>query len=250
MPKRKYSPAVAAAKRRRTAGRRKRMYRSVRGKGRLVNTIKKTILRMAEPKHKITSWDKVELYHNAGSFTGAKSLGTVWAIKDYGTLPGQGNTDVTRNGDHIYMTGIQVKVLLGQKEDRMNVTFRIIVIECTSDQEPYAVTGTGGLYDGVTNNILLDSVNTDRGRIVYQKFVKKTISPQLGTAGAERELTHAHQFYIPHKKKIMFTDDVSNNQYSGTRMYMYVFAYDAFGTLLTDNIGYVQGWSKLYFRDP
>lgn len=250
MVKRKSDYGGGRSKRRRITGRRKRMYRGTRGRGKLVPIIKKTILRMAEPKHKITAWDKQELWHNCGSLAGTKSLGTVWAIKDYGAMPTQGDSDVQRNGDHIYMQGIKVKVLLGQKEDRMNVTFRIVVIECTTDQEPYAVTGSGGLYDGVANHNLLDSVNTDRGRILYQKFIKKTISPQLGSAGAERELTHTHAFYIPHKRRIKFTDDVSNNQYSGSRIYMYVHAYDAFGTLLTDNIGYAQGWSKLYYRDP
>lgn len=242
------------------------MYRGTRGKGRLVKTIKRTILKMAEPKDVPSSWDKEELYHNSGSAGGTQVLPTVWALKDYFTLPLQGNTDHQRNGDHIFMNGISVKLLLGQKEDRMNVTFRIVVIECTTDQEPSAYGGTGGLFENTSGNVLLDSVNTDRGRIVYQKFIKKNISPQLSTYhsvlnpldpafGApevlqRKELTHTHKFWIPHRRMIKFTDQAANNQYSGTRLYMYVFAYDAYGTLKSDNVAYVQGWSKLYFRDP
>lgn len=32
--------------------------------------------------------------------------------------------------------------------------------------------------------------------------------------------------------------------------YMYIFAYDAFGTLLTDNIAYAQTYTTLYYKDP
>lgn len=248
MAKRKYESNYSAAKRARKAGyRRKRMYRSTRGRSKLVPLIKRTILKMAEPKHKDTTHDIIQLYHNSGSPASGQILHTARPIKDYFTMPLQGDNDRERNGDHIWMKGISVKLLLGQKADRMNVTFRVCVLECTSEQEPATY---GDLVDAQTGNSMLDSLNTDRGKIVYQKYVKKTISPQLDTYGGVRELTHFHKFWIPHKKLIKFSDNSSNNQYSGTRMYLYVFAYDAYGTLLTDNIAYFQAWSRLYYRDP
>lgn len=250
MPKRKYegSGSYSAAKRsRRYTSRRKRMYRSMKGKGSLVPLIKKTILKMAEPKHKDTSHSEIQLYHNSGSPASGQILHATRAIKDYFTLPQQGDNDRERNGDHIWMQGIAVKLLLGQKQDRMNVTFRIVVLECTSDQEP---ANYSELVDTLSGNCMLDSLNTDRGKIIYQKYIKKNVSPQLDAAGGTRELTHFHKFWIPHKRLIKFSDNTTNNQYSGTRMYVYVFAYDAYGTLLADNIAYFQMWSRLYFRDP
>lgn len=248
MPKRKYEGGGAysiAKRKRRSSSRRKRMYRSTRGKGALVPLIKRTILKMAEPKHKDTSHSLVELYHNSGSPASGQILHSSRAIKDYFTLPQQGDNDRERNGDHIWMQGVAVKLLLGQKLNRMNVTFRVVVLECTSDQEPATY---GELIDTLSGNCMLDQVNSDRGRIVYQKFIKKNISPQLGST--EKELTHFHKFWIPHKRLIKFSDNTTNNQYSGTRMYCYVFAYDAYGSLLTDNIAYFQMWSRLYYRDP
>ncbi|AJD07504.1 putative capsid protein [Odonata-associated circular virus-3] len=138
-------------------------------------------------------------------------------------------------------------MLFGQKEDRMNVTYRVVVLKCTEDQQPSST--VDDLIENVTGNILLDGTNRDRGNIVYQKYIKKTITPQLAPAGQERELTFTHKFWIPYKKLIKFSGN-NGQQFSGPKLYLYVFAYDAYGTAITDNIAYYQMWHKLYYRDP
>lgn len=247
--KRKYSGYSAATKRRKMAYRlRKKRYRNVRGKGRLVGTIKRTIIKMSEPKNKSYSHGKIELYHNSGSPASGRILPTSIQLDGVSQVPAQGDGDSARNGDQIYTKGISVRMLLGQKSDRMNVTFRVIVIRVTPQSEP---TSVSNMFDNVTGNILLDYCNTDRFKVVYQKFIKKTITPQLSpeTPDDRREITHTHKFWIPRRSLLKFRDDGAT-EYAGYRHYMYVFAYDAYGTLNTDNIGYVQTVSNLYYADP
>lgn len=201
---------------------------------------------MAEPKHTSFDHGKYELYHNAGSPASGRILPAAvelyWPLR----MPLQGTGDQQRVGDHINVKGFAVHCLMGQKLDRMNVTHRIVVLKCTEDQEPPSL---NDLIDNTTGNILLDGTNRDRGKVVYQKFIKKNITPQLSSGTDQKELTFTHKFWIPVKKLIKFS--ANNGQgFSGPKLYMYFFAYDAYGTAITDNIAYVQVWSKMYYRDP
>ena len=66
------------------------------------------------------------MYHNAFYATSG-STGYVSLLNDAGWLPTQGVGDNQRVGDQIYTTGFQLKMLIGQKVDRPNVTFRYLV---------------------------------------------------------------------------------------------------------------------------
>ena len=201
---------------------------------------------MSEPKHKSHDHGKLELYHNAGSPASGRILPTPVKPLDSVCLPTQGISDTQRNGDQIYSTGMAIHMLFGQKEDRMNVTFRIVALKVTQDQQPIFL---NALIEDVTNNILLDGTNRDIGTVVYQKFLKRSITPQLSAAAEQREMTFTHKFWLPMKKLIKFSNDTATI-FSGPKIYIFVFAYDAYGTLITDNIAYVQTWSKFYYRDP
>lgn len=201
---------------------------------------------MSEPKNKPYDHGKLELYHNAGSIGGARVLHTPLQLDGAAMMPAQGDGDNMRNGDQIYTKGISVRMLFGQKSDRMNVTFRVLVIRVTPQQEPPDI---GSMFDNIAQNVLLDYCNTDRYKVVYQKFVKKTITPQLAPDVDERELTFSHKLWIPRKKLVKFRQDAAT-EYTGFRHYMYIFAYDAYGTLTSDNIAYVQTISNLYYADP
>lgn len=209
----------------------------------LKKVIQSVVVRRVEPKSNAISWSKIELYHNSGSPASGQILPTAIEPLHYSIIPVQGSGDHQRNGDQIYAKGISVKMLLGQKADRMNVTYRIIAWKGTTDARPVSY---NELFDHVTSNVLLDCTNSDRGKIIYNKYIKKYISPQLST---NRELTFMHKFWIPYKKLMKF---VYNNatDFSGEKIFIYVFAYDAYGTLLTENISYVQTWLKFYYKDP
>lgn len=210
----------------------------------LAKMMKTVAIRTAEPKEKTYYHGHVELYHNAGSPASGRILGTTWELFTPNRLPSVGTADDARVGDHIYAKGISVKFLFGQKQDRMNVTYRIIIWKGSTDVKPASL---NDLFHWDAGNILLDGTNQDRGKIIYQKFIKKNVSPQLGVG--ERELTFTHKHYIPIRKLIKFAGNAGTD-YSGDKYYMFIYAYDAYGTVITSNVAYVDVWSRIYFADP
>lgn len=205
--------------------------------------VKNVIMRTAETKMLPYGHNVVlprQLYHD--------SYAAPYPLDGPNQLPAQGITDTTRVGDEIYASHIRVQMLLGQKLDRKNVTFRIIVIRCTAGASPVTYPT---LFIGTTDNCLLDDVNRDRVSVVKDVTIKKIIGPDLsGVGGADKEFTFPYKFTIPVKQKIKFPTDGDTAATNRKSLYMYVFAYDAFGTLVTDNIAYVQTYSTLYYKDP
>jgi len=218
----------------------------------LVKLIKKTFYKQSETKNKPYSHGKVELYHNSGSPASGRILHLPVELDSSPQMPLQGTTDITRIGDKINLRGIKVRMLIGQKNDRPNVTFRIVVIRTSPNEYPNNVSQ---MFDNVSGNILLDTLNTDRFKVVYSKYIKNRIpaSSQInvdgGAAWVGKEQTFAHRFYLKSARNLSFSAD-GGNLYSGDRHFLFVFAYDAYGTLETDNIGYFQTYSNLFFKDP
>lgn len=201
---------------------------------------------MAEKKYVHMSHTKIELYHNSGSPASGRILPAVLAIDGQNALPAQGTASNQRVGDSVYIEGVKLRLMFGQKLDRKNVTFRVLVLRCTAATLP---TTLNELIVASSLNILLDQPDPERGTVVLDKLIKHRMSPDLsGVGGADKEYTFVEEYYFPVKAKADFT--------SGTvapdrkNLFVYVFAYDAFGTLQPDNIAYVQGNSVLSFRDP
>lgn len=243
----KYASKKGYSKGKRGSAKGKKNYRSSKLSSGTVSAVKRLVkavaLKKSEPKNTAYHWGKTELYHNSGSPASGQILPTPIEALHYSLMPPQGNGDHQRNGDQIYAKGTSVKMLLGHKADRMNITFRIVAWKGTTDAKPISY---NELFDHVSSNVLLDCTNSDRGKIIYNKYIKKVISSQLSTT---KEFTFVHKFWIPYKKLIKY---VYNNatDFSGEKIYIYVFAYDAYGSLLTDNVAYVQTWLKFYYRDP
>jgi len=205
--------------------------------------VKKIILRNAEPKFKSFAHNLVlvkELYHDTYSVP--------YPLDGPNQLPAQGITDTTRIGDEIHISRIQVQFLLGQKLDRHNVTFRIIVVKCTAGASPVSY---DTLFINTTDNCLLDNINTDRVSVVRDYQIKYAINPDLsGVGGADKEFTHAHKMMIPVNMKVKFPTDADTAATNRKQLYMYVFAYDAFGTIAgTTNIAYCQCHTTVYYKD-
>lgn len=215
--------------------------------------IKRVMFKMAEPKHFLTNVAKQELFHNGG--TSAVFVSHV--LNAIG--PAQGMTESARIGDRYYRSGWKINMLIGQKFDRPNVTWRIAVIKAA-----YNLTSVGFsniLEQGASGNVLLDNINKDKYTVLYQKYIHKNWSPTVpvgavydvagngtSTSGG-KELTWAHKFWVPCRKEVKFLTDagVTPNEDS---FILLIAAYDAFGSLLTDNIGYVQTHVKEFYRDP
>lgn len=254
MPKRRATvPSRIAAlmfKRRRkvTAGaswiKRKRRIR-----GRFARAVRRVVLQSAEQKRVFRNMAQTQMYHNGGSPGGGLlPPGTVsfFQLNDVNGIPVQGVLDSQRQGDSVFIRGFSIKLLLGQKNDRMNVTWKIMVVKT-----PVANYDSqhGSIFVQSSGNVLLDTVNTERFQVVSSKTIHKTIDPQLAASGDRRELTFPVKMWIPENKTYRFraANSALHNQ---DGLYLVVMCYDAYGTLQTDNIGYFQGACVTYFKDP
>lgn len=247
MPKRsRVSVAQVRTNRRKYASRRSKRY--TRGGSRLVRAVRAASLRVAETKYRSYSEEARELYHNGGS-----ALGGFWPVQTSNMLStSQSNTQQGRNGDEVWPVGLSIKLWLSNKLDRPNVMYRILVIACPPDQATTAQ--PAGLMQGSIGNYMLDFVNTDKYNVKYQKIIKPFAGDySLETGATNREHSTSHTFYLPLKKrgKLAYSADAGNlPKYQRDCLSLVVIAYDAAGTLTTNNIASMSFVYRFYFKDP
>lgn len=241
--KRKASSFRARPAKRARRGYRRPRWTSKLAKRNISRIARQVVLTAAEGKEKTTDHGKTELYHNSlakvATINGANST----------VMPMQGNGDTQRNGDRIIARGFKVHCLMGQKADRPNITWRVIVVA----QRP----GTAGLtynqlFKNVSGSGMLDEINDDMVTVLYQKYWKPLKSSIVtANAGVEnsQEFTFSKRFFIPRKKVYKFDEDGSA-QHDDKLLMLYMLPYDAYGTLITDNIAYSHVWTKFIYKDP
>lgn len=214
---------------------RRRTYRKKSFMSRNVSRIaRQVVLRAAETKSKTIAHGKTELYHNSMSMN--------LHLNTSGNMPAQGDGSNGRNGDSIISKGFKIRMAITNKGDRPNVTYRLVVFSARA--------GTSNTYSNVFENIsgngLLDAVNTDRCTILYQRWLK----PNKGMVGTSetglKEYTSTKQFFIKREKTMKF----NGNEHNDRDIYMVMLPYDAYGTVGTDNIAYVQTWQEFIYKDP
>lgn len=239
-------------KSRATPYRRKSFVSRLAGRRNISRIARQVVLRAAEDKEKTVDHNSgvaTQLYHNSLKFIA--SLNSATSIH----MPMQGSGDTQRNGDKIIARGFNVHLLLGQKRDRPNVTFRLMVV---AQRPGTGVLNYAALFKNVSGNGMLDEINTDKVTVLYQKYWKPlkslgnisvTVPPVGEDYATAKEYTFSKRFFIPRKKMYKFEEDGSA-VHNDKELYLYVLPYDAFGTLTTDNIGYTQVWSKFLFKDP
>lgn len=206
---------------------------------RLTNLIKSVVMRKAEPKVKRANFGKMELYHNTFQVGGGVML-----LNDATLMPTQGPGDNQRIGDQINVTGIKIKSLFGQKGDRPNVSFRYFVLQAPKGVSPtYA-----NFFINITGNILLDDPNTDIVKVLKTGIMRPN-EAGLSATGND-EYTFAKRWWLPYKKLIKFGPADAATTHNDNDMYLIVMPYDAFGSLGTDNIAYMQASVEIYYKDP
>jgi len=228
----------------RVAKRRVMSKRRTSSRTRLVSLIKRTVLKKAEQKEKQVAFEKVEMYHNC-FWNGGATLSSGLIIKmNSGVLPTQGVGDNQRVGDEIYLSGFKWKFLIGQKADRPNVTFRYAVVTVPK--------GSAVVYNdwfkNVIGNVMLDDFNRDFVKVHATGLWRPNEAGLAGTGGDE--YTFVKQLWIPYKKKLKFGPADGAITHNDDDLYLTIMAYDAFGTLITDNIAYIVPLLQCYYRDP
>ncbi len=88
-----------------------------------------------------------------------------------------------RIGDEINLKGIKCSIMVELNERYSDVTFRLMVVKSAKGDVPTFTT----LFNGLSGNKMMDTLNTERYTIMYQKYFKLkaagygTIGGDIGT---------------------------------------------------------------------
>lgn len=202
--------------------------------------VRKAIIKKTETKHVDKDWGQFNLAHQsfvAGTFT--KSLLTTT------TLPAQGQTEYTRDGNKIFLKGIGLRCMFYSNSERPNTKFRVICVKHRRGYNPAA--SYTSLFDNVSGNMMLDSVDTDKCKVVFDKIIQnnKVVSNTFTD-----EITTFRKFYIPINKNMRFESDSSVEYSAPLHNYQFfIFGYDTYGTFQEVAVGGCQVWQRTYFKD-
>lgn len=218
---------------------------STTSRRRLLKLIRTTVKKTAEPKTKNVNFAKGEMYHNAFYAPGGSPpSGYLAHLNDAALMPTQGVGDNQRIGDQIYLTSIKLKMLIGQKGDRPNVNFRYYVLSVPKGS---SIT-YNNWFTNVTGNILLDDPNKDFVKVHKSGFWRPNEAGLAATGNDE--YTFAKRITFPYKKLLKFGPADGATTHNDTDLYFVLMAYDAFGSLQTDNIAYCSVSMEMNYRDP
>lgn len=210
----------------------------------LIKLIKRVAIKTSETKFGSQQIENSQLYHNGG-------VAGTWMQLNNLLASAQSANQQSRIGDKVFGKGLSIHLWLSNKLDRPNVMYRVILYTCPYDQ--YTSASPSNFWQGLHANKMIDYVNTDKYKIIKSKLIKPLPGDfSLEASASNKEHSTELKWYIPLKNKpITYSADagaVPNNQ---NAIYnIGVIAYDAYGSLPTDNIASFSIVYKFYFKDP
>jgi len=217
-------------------GRKRKAVRAMPQKRKLVKLIKSVTMKQCESKVKYTNWQKIEMNHNSFNLYNHLNIAA--------SMPSQGTAEDQRIGDEINMSGFKLKIFCGQKGDRPNVNWRYFVLSVPKG----ASISYTNWFRVITGNVMLDDPNPDFVKVLKTGYWRPNQAGLTGTG--DDEFTFFKTMWIPYRKNIKFGPGGAVTTHNDNDIYCCVFVFDAFGTLVTDNIAYCQMSQALFYRDP
>jgi hypothetical protein len=191
----------------------------------------------SELKHYTLSTNNRQFSHNgsAGGVSGADTS-VLTPLQGLATGTNVGN----RIGDDILAKKLDMNFFLSSKQDRPNVNYRLLVVVCPDNNGPSIsqVLNTGG------GNFLLNENSDERYLIIHDEIVPASVGAYL--AGKEQSLVVKRS--IPLNFPVSYGRSVNTPAHADLRIY--ALAYDAYGTLNTDNIASMSAHCTLFYLDP
>ncbi|MBA7548956.1 hypothetical protein ES705_41424 [subsurface metagenome] len=231
---------------------------------------KNVLLKTSEPKtHIQTTYSLLNptgyenLYHNQSHMVGG------WANL-MRTIPGLENTNGkttggvipapfeagSRIGESINIKGLSIKMLFQLPVDRSSVILRIFVLK----GQDYHISASFPIIwkqdAGLTNNVIMDAVDTAQQKIVAAKTITLNHPPTMTHSSHAHSTTTERlvKMWIPFKNMKYTYSSVGGTEHHGdgkSQDYcLSIAAYDRSGALITDVVAKVFATSTLYFRDP
>jgi hypothetical protein len=150
-----------------------------------------------------------------------------------------------RIGNRIFVKEVDIQMVLNNKVDRPNVTYRFVVVAAPvtvatdAYTELFAGGGICGAHLPTGSTLLHDAViPVNQGST---QFVASAAT------GATKERSCYHRATIPINKPVVYSPATAG---CSTRITGWIVAYDAFGTLTTDNIASVAATSyRILYTD-
>lgn len=221
-----------------------------------------------ETKHACTSTtDYRQIGHNSFINLDNLVLYTSQGVDDPST-----SSSACRIGDEIDCRGIAYKIMVELNERYSDVTYRIFLVKSAKGDTPTATT----LFNGLSGNKMIDTLNTERYTILYSK-TGKIRSPNIASNGVASggalagagtydmlngqqtilsRATKIIKFWVPGKKLVKNGKVQYENAQSGqVKFYDYnlvIYAYSNYSTssALGFNVLAVNDFVKvIYFKD-
>lgn len=199
---------------------------------------------MSENKFKALSAENLQLFHNTGLSTGPVVYGNLLRTDS-------GSNQNQRVGDSVWGEYLQMRLWLSNKSDRTNVMYRILIVATPPDQVNNL--NPTGFWKGICGNKIIDYVNSDIYRVVYEHIIDVEAGDTSQEPSANlREISSYHKFNIPLNRKITYQTDTSGTVVEKDQrdcLVMCIIPYDAFGTLVTDNIASYAASGIFVYKD-
>lgn len=139
--------------------------------------VRRTLFKNAETKQaQISSSDYVQIGHN--SFV---NIDNAVLATTQGTTDPNSSANACRIGDEITLLKAKFCMMLELNERYSDVSYRIIVVKSARGDTPT----TSTLFNGLSGNKMLDTLNYERYSVIYQKWGKITArNMNMGDGGA------------------------------------------------------------------
>jgi len=224
----------------------KRYKKVYKPKTALTRAIKRTVFNMKELKYKDLKLDDFAMKHNAYSVAYKLKLFTgVIPGTSQNWMPEQGDTSHTRDGNEIYLSGIQVRLQLRFFPDRLNGKCLIHVVKVPKGQSIFAYED---VYDNITGNIMLDPMDKDKVKCIYKKTVYPGVmNPGVPTTG--KDVCRYLNFFVPYKGTLRFQGDTETTHNMAHDYHLIIQAYDSANSLVSDDVASVQSYFRVMWRD-
>lgn len=139
----------------------------------------------------------------------------------------QGVTLSSRVGNRIFVKRLRARLVLNNKTDRPNVSYRI----CVTAAPPGTNTDTfiELFYGGGLTGIHMPTGS----QLLHDTVFPLNQGGSMFTSATPKERSFNHTFEIPLNHPVVYS---AADQKATTQLTIWIVAYDAFGTLVTDNI--------------
>ena len=222
-------------------------------------TFAKMFNRNVETKESVsTSNDGVEMFHNSIYVRKSDLLLTTQGTAD----PKDANAS-NRIGDKVSLRGLSVKVMFELNERYSMGTFRIFIVKSAKGDVPT----NGTLFNGVSGNKMIDSLNRERYTILASKtFTIKQSSTGMVESGIQEvgsgftkgvsdvsRATKIVSLWVPGNKIVRGGNLIYESGTSQPKFYDYHLVYYAYSNYSTANTYYVARINdevvQLYYKD-